>query len=272
MQYLFRGCGLLLGLILVLPLLAADDKKPSRKDKDDKTKHVDSDTLATGPYTGKLLALPDSDRTVSMTVDEAHLTPKNANTASKTAQAVAKQEAHVAQLEADLAAAKNPKDYAHKTQQLEAALAKLQQEIQKAAADVKVVTNHNTVDFQLAPDVKIRMISLPTQFDSEGNVKKYTDEEKKALKGADTNLPGYQAKLEDLQVGNLVRVTLWRKPAPKKTDDDKSAGDKDSKDADADKDAGEKKSQVTMIVILNDATDSTDKDKPKDKGTPPKKQ
>jgi hypothetical protein len=269
MHHLFRGSGLLLGLILVLPLIAADDKKPSRKDKDDNTKHVDSDTLANGPYTGKVLTQPDSNRTISMTVDEAHLTPKNPNTASKTAQAVTKQEAHVAQLESDLAAAKNPKDYAKKTQQLEAALAKLQQEIQKAAADVKVVTNHNTVDFQLATDVKIRMISLPTQFDSEGNVKKYTDEEKKALKGADTNLPGYQAKMDDLQVGNLVRVTLWRKPAPKKTDDDKGA---DSKDADANTNPGEKKSQVTMIVILNDSTDSTDKDKPKDKGTPPKKQ
>ena len=222
MCHRFQGLGLLLGLVLLVPAFAADDKKPtSGKDKEEKTPHIDSDKLPAGPYTGKLQNVPDKDGTFTLQVDTTRLEAKNPNQPNRdnnqAVQAITRDEAHIAQLEADLAV-RNLRDYAHKSQQLDTALAKLQKQIQqsqvKLAKDFKTVVDHKLVDFKLADEVKVRILELPTQFDDEGKVKTYSEDERKALKGKDSNLPGFEAKLSDLKADSILRVSLAKKPAP----------------------------------------------------------
>ncbi len=85
----------------------------------------------------------------------------------------------------------------------------------------------------------------------------WSDEEKKALKGDNPNLAGYEAQPSDLKANDAVRLRLWR-PLKEKTTETAPDSDKDGKATDA----GQKKSVVTEIVILND--EKTDKDKSKD--------
>ena len=51
-------------------------------------------------------------------------------------------------------------------------------------------------------------MNLPKVFDDEGKVKKYTEAELKELRGKKTNLPGYEGKVDDLKVGQTVKVTV----------------------------------------------------------------
>jgi hypothetical protein len=263
----------LFAVLLLVPALAADDKKPATKD--DKAKHVDSDTLPNAAYTGKMLAVPDQDGFFSALVDVTHFEPKDPKhpeTYTKAMQAVVHDQERLALLEHQYAAAKKPQEQVRKLKQLENAQVQLERQMEKAANDIKMVTEHKTVDFQLSRDVKVRVMALPVRFDDEGKIKAYTEDEKKALKGDNPMLPGYEAKLSDVKVNDVVRVRLWR-PLKDKTTDPASDSDKDSKDA---KDKGKettpaaKKSQVTEIVILND--DKADKDKEKSKDSPGKKQ
>jgi hypothetical protein len=266
MGKLHLGSGLLLGLLLLSPGLAADEKKPAAKD--DKTKHVDSDTLPNGSYTGKMLDMVDQDGNFTAQVDITHYEPKDPKhpeAHAKAMQAVTRDQERVAQLEHEYATAKKPQEQAKKLKQLENAQTQLERQIEKAAQDIKKVIEQKTVDFQLSRDVKVRVMALPPRFDDDGKIKPYTDEEKKALKGENANLPGYEAKLSDLNAKDVVRIRLWH-PMKEKAADTTSDAEKDKpKDATP----GQKKSQVTEIVILND--DKADKDKDKGKDSPGKK-
>jgi hypothetical protein len=108
------------------------------------------------------------------------------------------------------------------------------------------------VEFQGSETVKVRTMVLPEQFDDKGKPKKYTREELATLKGKDTHLPGYESSLEKLETGQKLRVRFSPKKAPstkpKEADPDKDAvPEKDAKDP------TEKKTQVKVIVILEEA-------------------
>jgi hypothetical protein len=259
----FLGVGLLFTVVLVVPALLADDKKPAAKD--DKTKQVDSDTLPNGSYTGKMLDVPDKDGNFSAQIDLTHLAPKDTKNPNANNQAlvhVAKVQARVGKLEAELAVAKKPQEAQKKALELETALAQLQVALAKAG-EMKAVTEHKSVDFQMGDDAKVRIMTLPSRFDDDGKVKAYTDEEKTALKGKDTTLPGYEAKLADLKIGDLVRIRLFHSMAAKANDPGAADATKDAappdKDTPKDTTLAKPKAKVTLIVILNE--DQADKDK-----------
>ena len=82
------------------------------------------------------------------------------------------------------------------------------------------------------------------QFDDKGNPKQYTKDELKALKGKDSDLPGYESTLDTLKIGDTVKVTLAA-PKTDKKDADKDADPKtDAKPSNA----------VTRIVIISEPT------------------
>jgi hypothetical protein len=137
--------------------------------------------------------------------------------------------------------------------------------MEKAAQDIKTVTEHKTVDFQISRDLQVRVMVLPPRFDDEGKIKAYTEEEKKALKGENPKLPGYEAKMSDLHANDIVRIRLWRPIKEKST----VAVTDSEKDKPKDATPGQKKAQVTEIVILND--DKADKSKDKTTESPGKK-
>jgi hypothetical protein len=280
----FLACGLLAALVVVLPLAAADDKK-GKKD-DPKQAPVDSDKLSAGDYTGKLLTAPDPDGTFTLQVETKRTEPKNPNQLSKKeAQLQTKiqqSQQKIANLQAQIIAARTAKEATHHQTQLQKELTHLQQlmaQSQLKPGDLKEVTDTQVYEMKLTDGADVRYMNLPTVFDDEGKPKKYTDKEKQELRGKKTNLPGYEGKVDDLKPGQTVKVTqvrVYPKAAPKddaKKDDEKNDDPKkddlkkddpkkDTPAKDAPKDAGdkpaEKKMQVKLIVILEDAPDQPD--------------
>jgi hypothetical protein len=117
-----------------------------------------------------------------------------------------------------------------------------------------VVTRYQDIDFQAEENVKVRTMDLPEQFDEKGNIKRYTKEELKQLKGKDTNLPGYESSFEALKEGQQIQVKLAEHKAKKPA----STSPGDAKDKEKDKDAQEKEAKEK--AALDKALDK-DKDK-----------
>ena len=150
---------------------------------------------------------------------------------------------------------------------------------------VHLEPGYKDFDLDLSDKVSVRKMSLGTEYDDKGNVKTYTKEEKDKLKGNDTSKPGYEAKIDDLQSGQQVKIQL---KMPKKANtasepvkkDDKVAKDKDKADDKADPppanakkaDKGDEKVKdevvkpvVTMVVILSSLDMVADAAPPKKK-------
>jgi hypothetical protein len=92
-------------------------------------------------------------------------------------------------------------------------------------------------EMQAREGVKVRVLRLPAQSDEKGKPRKYTAKELARLKGKDRSLPGYESEPEKLEAGQRVTVTLVpvRKKAGKGKDD------------------AEKRMQVKLILIVNEA-------------------
>jgi hypothetical protein len=110
-------------------------------------------------------------------------------------------------------------------------------------AQAKVVQVQTDVSFTFNADAgKVRTFDPPANFDDKGNIKKYTREELKKLKGDDPDekkLAGYKSEFGEIRVGDVVQVTLsvFKKKSPARKPARKKAKDaKDAKDADKDKD------------------------------------
>ena len=275
----FLLCGLLAALVVAAPLAAADDKK-GKKD-DPKQTPVDSDRLPAGDYTGKLITAPGPDGTFTLQVETKRTEPKNPNQLSKKeAQLQTKiqqSQQKIANLQAQIIAARTAKDAAHHQTQLQQELTHLQNlmsQSQLKPGDLKEVTDTQVYEMKLTDGADVRYMNLPTVFDDEGKPKKYTDQEKQELRGKKTNLPGYEGKVDDLKPGQTLKVTqvrVYPKADPKedakkdgaKKDDPKNDDpkkDPPAKDApkDADDKPAEKKMQVKLVVILEDAPDQPD--------------
>ena len=114
-----------------------------------------------------------------------------------------------------------PKNSKSKNEQNQAAQAQAKQ-IQMLKS-MKVVTEWVEVEIPIKETTKIRTKTPLQVYDDKGNIKKYSPEELKTLKGSNPALPGYEVKLDELTPGAVVEVTLNKSPANKddKKDDDK---------------------------------------------------
>jgi hypothetical protein len=265
--------GSLAVFLLALSAQAADDT-PKKGNKVVPT--IDSDTFPAGDYAGKLISTPGTDGSFVVEIQVPKLVLKNPNQLPKGNKYanITKEQAKITQLQNQLASTKNSKQYAQKYAQLQNAIAALQRSIAAAGLDnpYKVVYDPKDVTFHAAEEYKVRRLELPVVFDDKGEPKKYTEEEKKELKGKDKNLPGYEAKPDDLAVGQMVRVTIakFKKKPDTKNTTDKTDKDKADKDAKTDKDAKDPKTEpskdddpkmvANLVLIL---AEPVEKDKPK---------
>ena len=114
-----------------------------------------------------------------------------------------------------------PKNSKSKNGQNQAAQAQAKQ-IQMLKS-MKVVTEWVEVEIPIKETTKIRTKTPLQVYDDKGNIKKYSPEELKTLKGNNPNLPGYEVKIDELTPGAVVEVTLNKSPGNKddKKDDDK---------------------------------------------------
>ena len=114
-----------------------------------------------------------------------------------------------------------PKNSKSKNGQNQAAQAQAKQ-IQMLKS-MKVVTEWVEVEIPIKETTKIRTKTPLQVYDDKGNIKKYSPEELKTLKGSNPALPGYEVKLDELTPGAVIEVTLNKSPGNKddKKDDDK---------------------------------------------------
>ena len=88
---------------------------------------------------------------------------------------------------------------------------------------MKVATEWVEVEIPIKETTKIRTKTPLQVYDDKGNIKKYSPEELKTLKGSNPALPGYEVKLDELTPGAVIEVTLNKSPGKNddKKDDDK---------------------------------------------------
>ena len=272
MRCRYLGAVPFLALLLALPAAAAPPNQAKPQNA------LDADKLASGQFTGFLLTTPGSDRafTVRVQYQDVQLKPNALRTANNQSAQANRQLQQIARLQQQMARSKNP---AQQLAQIQRILAQMQVGQLRTQQNLyNVVTRYQDVEFQAEENVKVRTMELPEQFDEKGNIKKYTKEELKELKGKDTHLPGYESTFEGLRAGQLIQVTLaehkTKKPATSPGEvKEKEAKDKDAKEKpaldkavekdkekdkpaldkalDKDKDT-EKTKQVRLIVVLKE--------------------
>jgi len=259
------GLGLLLttlGVVVVPATGAPKDKKGNQP----AAEPTDADTLPLGSFTGKLKTTPGSDGSFVLGVEYQHAELKNPKAAVKPTTNPAltnlmRDQVRIAQLQQQIATARTPQQAAQHMNQLQQAMQQFQLHQTQAMLNpggknaqqnpYVIKTETKDVQFWAAEEVKVRFKDPPAVFDEKGNIKKYTADELKELKGSDKTLPGYEGSVDKLQIGMEVKVTTVKakaKPAPKKDADkagenkdadkaaDKAAADKDKAAADKDKD------------------------------------
>jgi hypothetical protein len=104
-------------------------------------------------------------------------------------------------------------------------------QLQRAGGNLFTVKEvQKDVELRLADEARVRTLAPPEQFDDKGNVKKWTREELKELKGPDPRVPGYKADRDSIEKGRTVLVQLARAPQEpaKKGKDKKPAKDKEA--------------------------------------------
>lgn len=86
-----------------------------------------------------------------------------------------------------------------------------QNQMAQAAAQLyQVATVEKDVEWAAADEFKVRMKNPPPLFDDKGRPKRYSSKELRELKGND-KMPGFAGEFSDLKSGQVVEVTLVQK-------------------------------------------------------------
>jgi hypothetical protein len=272
MRSILLGVGLLLGLLLLAGDVNGQRKKGGkRKDQTRERVATDEDYVALGYYKevfGKLLELQEN-KSMKLKVEYQLLEPKDPSEMPKVkgkGQKQIQQQRLQQQLLREyqkILNAKNPYDQLVRLQQFQNRVMALQaadaQKQFQAALDprnnpFKPVKYSVEFELPIVPDVRVARATLPVEYDDKGNVVEYTKDELKKRK--DPKMPGFTAKFEDLQVGQIIKVYLRKPKKTKATDKDKD------KDKDAAKDKEEAKDKLKDEV--KDKASEETKDKAKD--------
>jgi hypothetical protein len=263
MRNALGGAALLLTLALCVPSATYGQKKPVVKD----TVASDQDyTQLTKELVGKLSSVENSTKVIALKVDYQYLEPNpNANKANRGLnQQQQRQQQQILRQQQQILKSKNP---VQRLQQMQNLVNNVQQQQVRGALALnnmfRVAKATKEFELQAQDNVKVRRLNLPTEYDDKGNIKEYTAEEKKALRGNDPKLPGYTATWEDVSPNQSIKVFLVKKkPAKKeattdskKDDAEATAGAKDSKTT-----AGaEKDTKTTAAGAKDSKTTTTDK-------------
>ena len=241
---LFHGTGLAL-LLVVAGVAQAADKNAGMAS--------DQDYTALGQLkeiTGTVMKVNATDKSFTVRLDMAQVNPKGVNNLVRDENRANQDQERILREEQDALRTLNPIQRAQKLQRLAADVQRLQNAQTQASRQTPTTTVHKDFDLESTTDAKVRRQNPPVQYDEKGNVKKYTAEELKELKGPDTKLPGYTADWTDLKDGQIVKITL---SLPKK--------DKDNKDKDKDK--TDTRVRASQVLIVKEPPENADQGKKK---------
>lgn len=253
MQLAVRTAGM--ALIVTASLSFAGDKKKSAP-----TTEQDYRALAQSrEVTGKLVSIEPTANTLTLQYEYEYLVPKNkkgGSHGSGQASQLLKQQQKLLQGQQKILSSKNRAQAAKHLFQLQGHAQSIKPHRgQGGNGPFTIASARKDFDLETAANVKVRMSKVPLEYDDKGNPKKYTPKELEALKGPDSQLPGYASKLEDLKPGQVVKLTFGKSKASasKTKDEGKEAQDDDHP-------------KVTMIVVLQDVDAATTAAKKNGKG------
>lgn len=131
----------------------------------------------------------------------------------------------------------------------------------------KTVTTTKEMDVVLSDELRVARTKLETNYDDKGNLVIPSEEEKKKMQ--DATMPGYKAKVDDLQVGQGVKLYLGtppkkKKASPTETDPkDNKVDPKDNKEEKKAGDEGEEKTTKKPAVETFGKTGTTASEQPR---------
>ena len=230
MRQVLRFAALAIMGFLVLPLFAADEKKPDeKKDVDKKAPEM----VAAGAVAGKILHVDESKRSIKLQISVPEINPD-------AARGLAQAQATLQQASLD----RNPQSRQQKINQAQQQMAQHQRNLYRE--------KKHDVDVNSTEDVKVRMANPPPKFDEKGKIVKHTAEELKELKGDDPKAIGYKAEFGDLRANQIVQVQLVKKKGtptlPKPNPGEK--GNKDVDKASITDAIAEYAPQAAVIVVI----------------------
>jgi len=278
-----------LALVLVLPAPAQDKKK------DKGAVLTAAQVLQPGQYAGKLESVSGS--TFVLGVNAPRLEPKpgaqrKSQNINNHYQAMLRDQDRLAAAYDRLSRARTPQQQRGASNEIGNITRAMQGHANALAAAggqslFNVKYDHRRFEVEMATNVEVRTMFLPPAYDDMGNLKEYTEKEKRELKGPNPSAPGYKSDLSALTAGQKVRVTLAKvreksenaaepvkkdpeKKDPEKKDPEKKDVEKKDPDKAPEKDAPkppEARLQATRILILEESNEPVkpDKGKKKDK-------
>jgi hypothetical protein len=234
----FLGFTMLLMAIFALPGSNAQDSKSKSSDSSNTT--IDADTLKEGEYLGKLLAAPSEDGQFTLRFENKE--PKDAAVASRAADALNGEVQRARQLEQQVAANPTPQ----RISALQAAYKRIRKE-QERQRDL-YNTTYKDIEFHAATDMVVRFRLPPVVYDDKGEQKKYSQLDLQEMRGSNPNVPGFQAKVTDLQPNQIIRVSLRQARAP--SADKSTTVNSTDKDKEKDKTKAAPKMEAVMILVV----------------------
>ena len=253
----------LMTLALAVPALAQAKKEAPKKGTS--VEEIDAEKLKPGELAGKVMTA--SSTSLQVRVDLVHIELNQAKAGKAinygndpVIKELVRDQEYLAKLQQKVRTARNPRQQHQAIEHLQRETQRLQQRLQQKAVQqqlqavagknggqnlFKEIHDYKDVNVELDAAVKVRTAFLPSAFDDTGNIKKWTEAEKKEMKGegADAKLVGYKASTSDLKPGQMVAVALAK-----------------SKDKEA-----ENKMRGSLVLITKEADETVSKGEPKKK-------
>src|SRR5262245_58019317 len=226
MRRLFVCAGLLAVLPLLWPSEVTAQKRKGAPKVEETTEQDYAQVRKLKEISGTLLELDPEGKKLTLRVEYNTYEPKklkgndNQQLNRLTLQ-VQQQAAKVQGLQVQFQNARTVRQQQQIMRQLQTAVGRLQQlqaqlvQLQTRLGALKTVSHVKDVEFDVSPEVKVARAKPPMEYDDKGNVKEWTKEELQKMR--DKELPGYTAKIEDLQAGQTVKLYLGKPKALKKT-------------------------------------------------------
>jgi hypothetical protein len=238
-----------LTLAMLVATLSPATAQDSKQNSDNTPAVIDSDTLKAGEYMGKLAVPPGTDGQFTLRIE--HYEPKDAAAARKA----------VNQLNADVQRARQLEQQVavNGTNQQLHDLNQLHISIRKRLAQQSDLFNvvGQDIEFHAADAMIVRWLLPPVIYNDKGERKKLTPLDLEEMRGFDRSLPGYEAKLSDLQVNQMIRVSLRPAKAASTTASKSTSG--------SDKKKTPKMEAAMVVIVLADDLTPVTGDKAKKK-------
>ncbi len=294
MRKIMCGIALPLALVLLLPPFAAGQKKYGKTKEEPATKEDYKSLEKVKELDGELTSVEASTKMLTLKVGYTYMEPNPQYKPNN--KATSQYNSRVNKLMMQYQQAmnmKNPTQRMNKLQQVSMQMQMLPPP-PSGPSPYRPAMAYKDVNIEVPEEVVVRRVNLPLEYDDKGNVKEFTEKEKKELKGTDPKKPGYSAKWDDVQVGQKVKFYLGVKKAAKKKvvseEDKEAAKDKEKekeaakekeKEKEADKEAAkdkaadkkkklddeteEPRAKAWMVLIISDPDTTTTPDNPRKK-------